>query len=391
MVPRIAVMEELFGPDHLRLQESVRHFAQKEIRPLAADIDLKHQFPKSLIPKLAEMGLMGIEVSSDFGGAGMDTVSYVIAVEEISKACASTGVIVSVNNSLVCGPIEKYGTDVQKKKYLGELATGKKLGCFGLTEANAGSDASGTKTTAVLKGDHYILNGTKNFITNGKEADVAVLFASTKPAAGAKGISAFILEKGMAGFSVGKVEKKLGIHGSSTTELVMENVKVPKENLLGKENEGFKVALSTLDSGRIGIASQALGIAGSALEAAVNYTKDRVQFGRPIAENQGLRWIIADMATRLDAARLLVYRAAFCKGKGGRYSKEAAMAKLYASETAVWVSNKALQLHGGYGYIEDYPVERFYRDAKITEIYEGTSEIQRIVIAQNVLGELKNK
>jgi butyryl-CoA dehydrogenase len=337
------------------------------------------------------MGLMGIEVSSDFGGAGMDTVSYVIAVEEISKACASTGVIVSVNNSLVCGPIEKYGTDVQKKKYLGELATGKKLGCFGLTEANAGSDASGTKTTAVLKGDHYILNGTKNFITNGKEADVAVLFASTKPAAGAKGISAFILEKGMAGFSVGKVEKKLGIHGSSTTELVMENVKVPKENLLGKENEGFKVALSTLDSGRIGIASQALGIAGSALEAAVNYTKDRVQFGRPIAENQGLRWIIADMATRLDAARLLVYRAAFCKGKGGRYSKEAAMAKLYASETAVWVSNKALQLHGGYGYIEDYPVERFYRDAKITEIYEGTSEIQRIVIAQNVLGELKNK
>lgn len=368
------------------IQDMARDFAVKEIAPKAAEIDRTHEFPKAIVDKMGELGLMGMMVDSDKGGAGMDTVSYVLALEEISAACASCGVIMSVNNSLVCDPVEKNSTPDQVERFLSPLASGNKLGCFGLTEPNAGSDASGQKTTAVLDGGEWVLNGCKNFITNGKEADIAVVFAMTDKEKGVKGISAFLVDKGTPGFCVGKLEDKLGIHGSSTTELVFEDCRIPAENQLGETGAGFKIAMQTLDGGRIGIASQALGISRAALEAAKRHACDRVQFGKPIAKLQAIQWMIADMATRLDAARLLTLRAAMEKDKGVRFSREAAMAKLFASESAMWITTKAIQVLGGYGYTMDYPVERNFRDAKITEIYEGTSEVMRLVIAAAELG-----
>lgn len=363
------------------LQTMVREFTDKEIRPIAAELDEEERFPTELIPMLSEIGVMGIPIPEEYGGVGMGNLEYVIAVEEISKACASTGVTVSAHTSLCCWPILTYGTEEQKQKYLVPLATGEKLGAFGLTEPNAGTDAAMQTTIAEDKGDHYLLNGSKIFITNGSYADVYVIFAMTNKSAGNKGISAFILEKGMEGFTFGSKEKKMGIRGSATYELVFNNVKVPKENLLGKENGGFKIAMSTLDGGRIGIAAQALGIAQGAIDETLNYVKDRVQFGRSISSFQNTQFTMAEMQTRVDATRMLVYRAASLKDDGENYSSEAAMAKLFASEAARDVTCKAVQLFGGYGYTREYPVERMMRDAKITEIYEGTSEVQKMVIA----------
>lgn len=363
------------------LQTMVREFTDKEIRPIAAELDEEERFPTELIPMLSEIGVMGIPIPEEYGGVGMGNLEYVIAVEEISKACASTGVTVSAHTSLCCWPILTYGTEEQKQKYLVPLAAGEKLGAFGLTEPNAGTDAAMQTTIAEDKGDYYLLNGSKIFITNGSYADVYVIFAMTNKSAGNKGISAFILEKGMEGFTFGSKEKKMGIRGSATYELVFNNVKVPKENLLGKENGGFKIAMSTLDGGRIGIAAQALGIAQGAIDETLNYVKDRVQFGRSISSFQNTQFTMAEMQTRVDAARMLVYRAASLKDDGENYSSEAAMAKLFASEAARDVTCKAVQLFGGYGYTREYPVERMMRDAKITEIYEGTSEVQKMVIA----------
>jgi butyryl-CoA dehydrogenase len=328
---------------------------------------------------------MGIAIPDVYGGGGADAVSYVVALEEISRGCASVGVIMSVNNSLVCDPINTFGTEEQKKKFLTPLASGKKLGCFGLTEPEAGSDAAAQKTTAVLQGNQWVINGKKNFITNGNVADYCVLMAMTDKSKGYKGISAFIVDCKAAGFSVGAVEKKLGIKASGTAELIMEDCRLPKENLLGEVGQGFYVAMNTLDGGRIGIASQALGIARAALEAAAEYSKSRVQFGQPISKFQAIQWMIADMATELDAARLLTLRAAFLKDQKQRYEKEAAMAKLFASEAASRITTKAIQVHGGYGYIQEYNVERHFRDARITEIYEGTSEVMRLVISSAIL------
>lgn len=363
------------------LQTMVREFTDKEIRPIAAELDEEERFPTELIPMLSEIGVMGIPIPEEYGGVGMGNLEYVIAVEEISKACASTGVTVSAHTSLCCWPILTYGTEEQKQKYLVPLAAGEKLGAFGLTEPNAGTDAAMQTTIAEDKGEYYLLNGSKIFITNGSYADVYVIFAMTNKSAGNKGISAFILEKGMEGFTFGSKEKKMGIRGSATYELVFNNVKVPKENLLGKENGGFKIAMSTLDGGRIGIAAQALGIAQGAIDETLNYVKDRVQFGRSISSFQNTQFTMAEMQTRVDAARMLVYRAASLKDDGENYSSEAAMAKLFASEAARDVTCKAVQLFGGYGYTREYPVERMMRDAKITEIYEGTSEVQKMVIA----------
>ncbi len=367
--------------EQIMIRDMARNFAEKEIAPKAAEIDKNHRFPEELVKKMAELNLLGVMVDPEYGGAGMDTVCYALAIEEVSAACASTGVIMSVNNSLVCDPIERNATPEQKVKFLTPLASGKKLGCFGLTEPNAGTDVAGQKTGAVLDGDSWVINGTKNFITNGREADIAVVFAMTDKSAGHRGMSAFIVEKGTPGFSVGKVEDKLGICGSSTTELVFEDCRIPKENLLGKAGDGFKIAMVTLDGGRIGIAAQALGIARAALEAAKKHARERVQFGKPIADLQAIQWMIADMALRLDSARLLTHRAAFEKDQHGRFSRASAMAKLAAAEAAMWITTKAIQIHGGYGYTKEYPVERHFRDAKITEIYEGTNEVQRLVIA----------
>lgn len=377
----------LLDEQHKMIRDAAREFARKEVAPKAKELDETGRFPSEIIAQLAEMGFMGMMVPDQYGGAGLDTLSYVIAMEEISAGCASTGVIMSVNNSLVCSPIEKFGNEAQKKKYLTPLAQGKKLGCFALSEPGNGSDAAALRTVAKKEGNSYVINGTKNFITNGREAEVCVLFATTDPSKGHKGITAFILEKGMPGFSVGKLEDKLGINASSTAQLHLENVKVPAENRLGDEGQGFKVALATLDGGRIGIAAQALGIAAAALEASKKFAREREAFGAPIAKLQGIQWHIADMATRLDAARLLTWRAAVKRDSGERYTREAAMAKLYASEMAMWLTTKAIQVHGGYGYIKEYPVERHFRDAKITEIYEGTSEIQRLVIGSAELAE----
>ena len=363
------------------LQNMFREFVEKEVRPLAAELDEQERFPAELIPQMGEIGLLGIPIPEAYGGVGMGNLEYVMAVEEVSKACASTGVTISAHTSLCCWPILHFGTEEQKQKYLPPLATGEKLGAFGLTEPNAGTDASGQRTSAVDKGDHWLLNGSKIFITNGEVADTYVVFAMTDKEAGTRGISAFILEKGMPGFHFGSHEKKMGIRGSSTCELVFEDVKVPKENLLGEQGKGFKIAMMTLDGGRIGIAAQALGIAQGAIDEAVKYVKDRVQFGKPIASFQNTQFTLADMQTRVDAARLLVYRAAAKKDAGEPYSAEASMAKLFASETAREVTWRAVQLFGGYGYTRDYPVERMMRDAKITEIYEGTSEVQKMVIA----------
>ncbi|BDE86563.1 MULTISPECIES: acyl-CoA dehydrogenase [Intestinimonas] len=377
-------MEFKWNDEQQLMQTMFREFVDKELRPIAAELDEQERFPFELIPKMGEIGLLGIPVAEEFGGVGMGTLEYVMAVEEISKACASTGVTISAHTSLCCWPIEHFGTQEQKEKYLPDLATGEKLGAFGLTEPNAGTDAAMQRTTAEDKGDHWLLNGSKVFITNGEVADVYVVFAMTDKAAGNKGISAFLLEKGMEGFSFGSHEKKMGIRASSTCELVFEDVKVPKENLLGELNKGFQIAMMTLDGGRIGIAAQALGIAQGAIDETVKYVKDRVQFGRPISKFQNTQFMLAEMQTRVDAARMLVYRAAAIKDAGEPYSSEAAMAKLFASETAREVTWRAVQLFGGYGYTRDYPVERMMRDAKITEIYEGTSEVQKMVISSRM-------
>ena len=377
-------MEFKWNDEQQLMQTMFREFVDKELRPIAAELDEQERFPSELIPKMGEIGLLGIPIAEEFGGVGMGNLEYVMAVEEISKACASTGVTISAHTSLCCWPIEHFGTQEQKEKYLPDLATGDKLGAFGLTEPNAGTDAAMQRTTAEDKGDHWLLNGSKIFITNAGFANVFVVFAMTDKSLGTKGISAFIVEKDFSGFKGGFHEKKMGIRGSSTCELVFENVKVPKENLLGELNKGFKIAMMTLDGGRIGIAAQALGIAQGAIDETVKYVKDRVQFGKSISKFQNTQFMLAEMQTRVDAARLLVYRAADAKDAGVPYSSDAAMAKLFASETAREVTWRAVQLFGGYGYTRDYPVERMMRDAKITEIYEGTSEVQKMVIASRM-------
>ncbi|HXR68393.1 MAG TPA: acyl-CoA dehydrogenase [Dermatophilaceae bacterium] len=371
--------------EQLLVQEMVKEFVASEVAPIAAEIDRDHRFPEELIPQMGKLGLMGVPFAEEVGGAGADYVSYAIVLEELARACASTSVIVSGHTSLGTWPIFEYGTPAQKEKYLQGLTSGEKLGAFALTEPGAGTDAAAGQTTAVLDGDEYVLNGSKIFITNGGYADLYVVTAMTDPSAGTRGISAFIVEKDAPGFSVGEREHKMGIKASSTTPLYFSDCRIPKDALLGQEGKGFKIAMQTLDGGRIGIASQALGIAQGALDASITYAKERVQFGKPIATLQAIQWMLADMATEIDAARLLVYRAAWNKDNGLPYGKEAAMAKLFAAETATRVAGKAIQIHGGYGFTESYPVERAYRDAKITEIYEGTSEVQRMVIAGNVL------
>lgn len=381
-------MDFSLSEENKMVQDMAKSFAQKEIAPIAAELDAKGEFPSKLIPKMAELGLMGMMVSPDWGGSGLDTLSYVLALEEISVACASTAVTMSVNNSLYCGPIERLGTDSQKEKFLIPFAKGEKLGAYALSEPGTGSDAANQQTTAFLKGDKYILNGRKNFITNGPHADAMIIYAMTDKAKRHKGISSFIVDKNSHGFSVGKIEKKLGICASSTSEIVLENCEVPKENILGGEGQGFGIAMDTLDSGRIGIATQAIGIARAAFEAAAKYSTEREAFGNTISEFQAIQHFLADMAVDIDAGRLLIHRAAFLKDKGKRVSKQAAMAKLFCSEAAMWIATKAIQIFGGYGYVKDYPVERHFRDAKITEIYEGTSEIQRLVIARNILKEI---
>ena len=363
----------------------MREFAENEVEPIAADIDETGRFPKENVEKMARAHMLGIPFPEEYGGAGGDELAYAIAVEELSRKCATTGVILSAHTSLGSWPIYKYGTEEQKQKYLVPLAKGEKLGAFGLTEPNAGTDAAGQQTVAVLDGDEYVLNGSKIFITNGGQAEIYVIFAMTDRMKGTRGISAFIVEADTPGFSIGKIEDKLGIRASATSELIFQNCRIPKENLLGEEGKGFKIAMSTLDGGRIGIAAQALGIAQGALDESVEYLKEREQFGRPLSKFQGLQWMVADMGTEIEAARLLVYRAAFNKSNGLPYNKEAAMAKLFAANTAMNVTTKAVQLHGGYGYTKDYPVERMMRDAKITEIYEGTSQVQQMVIAGNLL------
>jgi len=367
------------------IQQTIREFAEGELKPVAAELDHTGNFPTEIIKKLAELGFMGVPFPEKYGGAGLDYISYAITVEELSVACASTGVIVSAHTSLCCDPIYFAGTEEQKQKFLTPLASGKKIGCLGLTEPSAGSDAANIKTTAQLDGNQWVINGTKLFITNAAQAEIAVITAMTDKNAGHKGISTFIVEKGTPGFKVGKIEDKLGIKASSTAELIFEDCRIPKENLLGPLGGGFKIALQTLDGGRIGIAAQAVGIGRASLEVSTKYAKERVQFNKPIAELQAIQWMLADMATEVDAARLLTWRAAAMKSAGERYSQQSAMAKLFASETATRAAHKAIQIHGGYGYTKDYPVERFYRDARITEIYEGTSEIQRLVIAANLL------
>jgi len=371
--------------EQLLIQAMVKEFVASDVAPIAAEIDRNHRFPAELLPKMAKLNLMGVPFGEEIGGAGADYVSYTIVLEELARACASTSVIVSGHTSLGTWPIFEFGTPEQKEKYLHGLTSGEKLAAFALTEPAAGTDAAAGKTTAVLDGDEYVLNGSKIFITNGGFADVYIVTAMTDPASGTRGISAFIVEKDAPGFSVGEREHKMGIKASSTTPLYFSDCRIPKDALLGKEGKGFKIAMATLDGGRIGIAAQALGIAQGALDASIAYAKERVQFGKPIATFQAIQWMIADMATEIDAARLLVYRAAWNKDNGLAYGKEAAMAKLFASETATRVAGKAIQIHGGYGFTESYPVERAYRDAKITEIYEGTSEVQRMVIAGNVL------
>jgi butyryl-CoA dehydrogenase len=372
--------------EHKLMRDMVRSFAETEVAPSARERDEQERFDRALMfDRLGELGLAGVIFPEEYGGAGADYLSYAIVVEELSRVCASTGVTLSAHVSLAANPIYKFGSEEQKMKFLTPLAEGSKLGAFGLTEPSAGSDAGGTRTTAALDGDEWVINGTKIFITNGGDAETYVVFARTdKNAQKHHGISAFIVEKGTPGFSFGKKEEKLGIRSSPTLELVFENCRIPRENLLGEEGKGFKVAMQTLDGGRIGIASQALGIAQGAFEAAVNYARERKQFDQPIANFQGVQFILADMATQIEAARLVVYQAAYKASAGQSFSKESAMAKLLASETAMKVTTKAVQVFGGYGYTREYPVERMMRDAKITEIYEGTSEVQRLVIGTAV-------
>lgn len=366
-------------------QQMIKEFAENEVKPLAAEIDEQERFPVETVEKMAKIGIMGIPIPKKYGGAGGDNLMYSIAVEELSAACATTGVVVSAHTSLCAAPILEHGTEEQKMKYLPKLASGEWVGAFGLTEPNAGTDAAGQQTTAVEDGDNYILNGSKIFITNAEYGHVYVVMAMTDKSQGTRGITAFIVEKDTPGFSIGKKEKKMGIRGSATCELIFENCVIPKENMLGKIGKGFGIAMKTLDGGRIGIAAQALGIAQGAIDATVGYVKERKQFGRPISGFQNTQFQLADMNTKTEAARMLVRKAAFKKDQKVPYSVDAAMAKLYAAETAMEVTNKAVQLHGGYGYTREYPVERMMRDAKITEIYEGTSEVQRMVISANML------
>ncbi|MGB7594894.1 MAG: acyl-CoA dehydrogenase [Erysipelotrichaceae bacterium] len=378
-------MDFTLSQKHRLLQKMYRDFALKEVKPLAKEIDEEERFPSETLVKMRDVKMMGICFPESYEGCGADTLAYILAVEELSRVCATTGVILSGHTSLCAAPIFAYGTPAQKQKYLPKLNRGEWLGAFGLTEPNAGTDAAGQQTVAVKDKDDYIINGSKIFITNAGYADVYIIFAMTDKSQGTRGISAFIMEKDTPGFTVGKKEKKMGIRGSSTCELIFNHVRVPKENLLGNEGMGFKIAMGTLDGGRIGIAAQALGIAQGAIDESIAYVKQRKQFGKPIAAFQNTQFVLADMQTRTEAARLLVYRAALAKDSGKPYSTEAAMAKLYASETAMEVTTKAVQLFGGYGYTRDYPVERMMRDAKITEIYEGTSEVQRMVIAGTLL------
>jgi butyryl-CoA dehydrogenase len=363
------------------LQKSVREFAAAEIKPIARENDETGKFPRGAFAKAADLGLTGVAMPEEYGGAGMDHISYTIVIEEISKYCASTGAILSVQNSLYCDPIYRYGTDEQKKRLLAPFARGEKIGCYALTEPQAGSNAAALATKAVLKGDKYVVNGTKAWITNGGAADAAIVYVNTHPETGEKGITALVVEKGTPGFAVGKEEKKLGINATACSELSFMDCEVPAANRIGAEGEGYKVALTTLDGGRIGIAAQAVGIAQGAFESALAYAKERQAFGHPIADFQAIQFMLADMATEIDAARLLVRRAAWKQDSGARFSMEASIAKLFASELATRVTHKAIQIHGGNGYSREYPVERNYRDARITEIYEGTSEIQRLVIS----------
>ena len=374
-----------FTEDQLMIQESARDFAQNEIAPTAVKRDINAEFPAEIIQKLGELGFLGMMVSPDYGGAGLDTVSYVLAMIEISKVDASVGVIMSVNNSLVCWGLEEYGSDFLKKKYLVPLAQGQKLGAFALSEPEAGSDATQQKTMADKDGDYFVLNGIKNWITNGTSADCYLVMAQTDKEKGHKGITTFLVEKGMEGFGHGVKEDKLGIRSSDTCSLTFENCKVPKENIVWEEGKGFNFAMNTLNGGRIGIAAQALGIAEASLEAALKYSKERKAFGREISKFQAIQFKLSDMAVKLDAAKLLTLRAAALKDAGKSYTNEAAMAKLYSSKIAVECALEAIQIHGGYGYVREYLVERYLRDAKITEIYEGTNEIQRIVIARSLL------
>jgi butyryl-CoA dehydrogenase len=368
-----------------QVRELCREFAEVELKPHARRWDEKHEFPRDAVKKLAELGLMAVAIPSEWGGGGMDNVSYAIAMEEISRGCAGTGVIMSVNNSLYCDPVMKFGTDQQKQEFLAPFAAGERLGCFALTEPMSGSDAAEMRTTAEKKGAEYVLNGTKNFITNGPQADVILLFAMTDRPKGHRGITAFLVPTELKGFSRGKPDDKVGIRASGSCSMFFEDCVIPERYRLGAEGEGFKVAMSTLDGGRIGIGAQALGIARAALEEAVAYAKDRKAFGQAIANFQAIQFMLADMATETDAARLLIWRAASMKDRGVRFSAEAAMAKLFASEMSERVTSKALQIHGGYGYVKEFDVERHWRDSRITEIYEGTSEIQRLVISSAVL------
>ena len=378
-------MNLAFNEEQKLLQRTVREFAESEVKPLAREIDETGEFPRETFRKAAALGLTGVALPESEGGAGFDHVSYSIVIEEISRVCASTGVILSVQNSLYCDPIHRFGTDEQKKQFLLPFARGDKIGCYALTEPQAGSNAAALATKAVRKGDRYVINGTKAWITNGGVADAALVYVNTDPAKGEKGITALVVERGTPGFKVGKEEKKLGIHATACTELSFTDCEVPSGNRIGNEGEGYKVALSTLDGGRIGIAAQATGIAQGAFELALAYARERQAFGHPIADFQAIQFMLADMATEIDASRLLVRKAAWKQDTGARFSMEASVAKLFASEMATRVTHKAIQIHGGNGYSREYPVERMYRDARITEIYEGTSEIQRLVIGAWVL------
>ncbi len=378
-------MDFLLTEDQKMLKTMVRDFAEKELEPIAAQIDEEATFPAESIKKAGEIGLTGTGFPEEYGGSGGGAIEQAIIFEEVARVCASTSVILIVTNELTSYPIYRSGTEEQKQRFLVPLTKGEKLGAFGLTEASAGSDVAAMQTTATRQDGGYTLNGNKLFITNGAEADILVVFATVDKSQGYRGVTAFIVEKDTPGFSVGKHESKLGIRASSTVELIFDNCPVPEENRLGDEGRGFRIALSTIDASRIGIAAQALGIAQGAFDKALAYAKERQQFGQPIAEFQGIQWMLADMATQIDAARLLTYRAAYLKDEGLPFIKEASMAKVFAAEMAMFVTSKAIQIHGGYGYIKDYPLERYFRDAKITEIYEGTSEMQRMTIARQLL------
>ena len=386
----VSCMDFSLTEEQQMVQQMARDFADRAVAPVARELDENSTWPTDLVAQMAELGLLGVAVPAEYGGAGMDNVSYALAMEEISRACASTGVIMSVNNSLVCDPLLKFGNEEQKKKYLTPLASGAKLGCFGLTEPSSGSDAAHMDTVGERDGDHWIINGSKNWITNGPHADVMLVFVSTDRSLGAKGVTAFIVERGTPGFNPQPADHKLGIHAAHSCTMFFENCRIPADQILGGENSGFKIAMSTLDGGRIGIASQALGIARAALEKAIDYSKERKAFGKPLARLQAIQFKIADMATELDAARLLTWRAAYLKDEAVknpklRHSQESAMAKLVASEMATRVAHQAMQVFGGYGYSKEYDLERHYRDARITEIYEGTSEIMRLVISGTAL------